>query len=196
MRITDIPVNPSTYSSKVYLLRGDFNGLADLNTLIDSGGDDYIIHKIEEINTGLGKKKVSQIILTHNHFDHTIGARHYKEKYNDVKIYSYAETKITDYTLRNKQILKVADTLAEIIHSPFHSHDSICIYFHKEKILFSGDVQLVFYSKQANIEVAFIEFLELLVSLNIETIYPGHGNRIENANEVLRNSLRILTTNV
>lgn len=44
--------------------------LLDLQTLIDSGIVNFIIDKFEYINTSLGKKKVFQVIITYNHFDH------------------------------------------------------------------------------------------------------------------------------
>ena len=62
MRVYRFPKNEQIYSSNVYLIRGDFNRLSDINTLIDTGGDDSVLEKIETINTGVGKKAVEQII--------------------------------------------------------------------------------------------------------------------------------------
>ncbi|MEA1972939.1 MAG: MBL fold metallo-hydrolase, partial [Candidatus Cloacimonadota bacterium] len=94
MRITKFPKNEKTYSSNVYLIRGDFNSIKDVNTLIDAGGDDSILAEIEKINTGTGKKEIEQIIFTHDHFDHTIGAKFVKEKYKS-NVLSFSKTKYT-----------------------------------------------------------------------------------------------------
>ena len=70
MKVTNLTEGSKIYTSNVYLILGDFNGIDDVNTIIDSGRDSSIFNKITMINTGLGKKQVDQIIITHCHFDH------------------------------------------------------------------------------------------------------------------------------
>lgn len=59
------------YSSNVYLILGDWSAIDDVNTLIDVGNDPSIIERIATAPTGLGKRPVEQVIITHNHSDHT-----------------------------------------------------------------------------------------------------------------------------
>ena len=195
MRITIFPKNEKVYSSNVYLLRGDFNNIKDVNTLIDTGGDDSVLEELEKINTGAGKRAVEQIILTHDHFDHTIGTKFVKARY-DSKVLSFKKTKYTDKIVQNNDIIKVGDQQAQIIHIPGHSHDSICIYVPNEKVLFSGDSPMQIGSFHGKLIPEFIKAFEYLALLNIETIYPGHGEIIQNGKQVIKQSLQNIRLNI
>lgn len=195
MRITKFPKNEKTYSSNVYLIRGDFNSIKDVNTLIDAGGDDSILAEIEKINTGTGKKEIEQIIFTHDHFDHTIGAKFVKEKYKS-KVLSFSKTKHTDKVVKNNEIVKVGDQKAQIIYIPGHSNDSICIFVPNEKALFSGDSAMIIGENHGTFIPEFIKAFEYISLLNIETIYPGHGEVIHNGNQVIKQSLQNIKANI
>jgi len=70
MKIINLTHDSDIYTSNVYLLLGDRKGIDDVNTLIDVGRDSSIIEKIRKLDTGVGKKKVEKVILTHGHYDH------------------------------------------------------------------------------------------------------------------------------
>ena len=89
MRVDNLIPFAKNYSSNAFLLRGDFNALADLNTLTDTGRDEMLFENIETINTGLGKKAIDQIILTHCHYDHTGLLNKLKANYGS-KVYAYS----------------------------------------------------------------------------------------------------------
>ena len=71
MRIENLTANSKYYTSYVYLVLGDWNALEDVNTLIDVGRDPSLVQMIKERYTGVGKKPIDQVILTHGHYDHT-----------------------------------------------------------------------------------------------------------------------------
>ena len=73
MRITLLHGNQQNYSCNAYLVRGDSNEPEDVNTLVDVGIDGSICGEIENLCTGIGKKKVAQVVLTHGHYDHAAG---------------------------------------------------------------------------------------------------------------------------
>ena len=162
MRVTFLKKNINVYSSNVYLIRGDWNRIEDLNTLIDAGADDFIFEELETISSGVGKKKIDQVILTHEHFDHTSGLKHIIERYNPV-IYSFS--KVVDNTIKVKDgmKIKVGDSECEILYTPGHSNDSICIYCRKEGILFTGDTAINIRSAGGSYTE---EYLELLIRLS------------------------------
>jgi len=58
MKVTVLKKNPKVYSANAYLVRGNWNAIADLNTLIDIGTNGFIIDEIETISTGVGKKRI------------------------------------------------------------------------------------------------------------------------------------------
>ncbi|MBN2694639.1 MBL fold metallo-hydrolase [bacterium] len=189
MRIYKVPTSGAIYSSNVYLLLGDFSRIEDKNTLIDAGGDINIFQEITNFPTGVGKKGVDQIILTHNHFDHTQGISGLKNRYGS-KVYAFSQGGLVDTLLKPNQKIEVADTIATIIYTPGHSNDSICIYFEKEKILFSGDTPIAVYDSEGSHSFEYFDALKRLSYLNLDIIYPGHGNPINNPQEVLQRSIK------
>lgn len=192
MRVTLLNKNPQVYSCNSYFIRGNWNTIQDINTLIDSGTDGYILGEIEKLSTGVGKSRIEQIILTHEHFDHAGGVKFILEKYNPVVI-SFSNLSVTTILASDGLRLKVGDAEAEIMHTPGHSHDSICIYIPSEKILFSGDTPLNIKVPGGTYTSDYVEAMERIVTLEINTIYSGHDEPYtENVSEMLRNTLKIV----
>ena len=80
--------NDRLYSCYAYLLLGNWNRLEDVNTLVDVGANGFVLEMIEQINTGVGKTPVEQVILTHGPFDHAGGLPAVKARYNP-RIFAY-----------------------------------------------------------------------------------------------------------
>jgi len=189
MRVICLKSHKSVYSSNSYLVRGDWNRIEDVNTLIDAGANGYLIDEIERIPTGFGKQPLDQIILTHSHSDHTAGLMQIKEKYHPV-VSAFTKFDGVDKLLTNGQTLVIADREFEVIHTPGHSNDSVCLYCAKEKVLFSGDTTLHIMSPGGSYEEAFVAVLDRLARLDIKTIYSGHDEPMtSSASEMIRNTL-------
>lgn len=195
MKIHVLKTDINVYSSNSYLLCGNKNSIGDLNTLIDTGTDCSIIHQIKNINTGVGKKTVYQILLTHNHFDHTGCIKDIRKEWNP-RLLAYSNNTGADKILKHNDVLKVADTWCQVIHIPEHSSDSVCFYFPDEKALFSGDTPVRIQTPDITFNEIFFERMETLSRLNITKIYPGHGNVIEDGQTVLSRSLKMLREHV
>ncbi|NLT51743.1 MAG: MBL fold metallo-hydrolase [Ignavibacteria bacterium] len=191
MKIISLKTNPQLYSGNSYMLLGEWNTLSDVNAVIDTGSDNYIVKDIEETYTGVGKNPVDKVILTHNHFDHIGGAMALKKKYNS-KIYSFIKTVgLTDLTLQDGEIIKLADKEFTIIHTPGHSADSICIYNEEEQILFTGDTTIQVRDILGSYTPDYLETLNKLSRLKIKTIYPGHGKPItENPEDIIKYTIK------
>lgn len=189
MRV-EILKNPLTYSSFMYYIRGDWNKIDDVNTLIDVGTNDYIIKVLKNsTSTGVGKTKVEQVILTHEHFDHAAGLKHIIREYNP-KVISYTKLPgVTDKAYDGMR-LHIGDREAVIYHTPGHSHDSICIYVESDKALFSGDTPMVIQSTKGTFTKEYIEAFTNLVNLDIQIIYGGHDDPLtQNVPKILKTSL-------
>jgi glyoxylase-like metal-dependent hydrolase (beta-lactamase superfamily II) len=192
MRITKLETNPKIYTSNTYLIRGDYNTLQDVNTLVDAGGDEQIIARINEVYTGAGKRAVEHVILTHCHFDHYSTLKYLKSEFN-VKVYAFNCERFTDFRLKDDDIVKAGDSQFHVIHTPGHSNDSVCLYNYEQRILFSGDTPLDLKSHDSTYSREYILALERITKLKIDIIYPGHGNPItENIKEMLDRSLKIV----
>ena len=193
MKVIKLNTNPKIYSGNSYLLLGAWNTIEDINALIDTGSDDFIVEEIEKLYTGVGKNPVDKIVLTHNHFDHMGGTLSVKNKYK-AKVYAKIYSgDLVDFIINDGDVIKLAEHEFFVIHSPGHSTDSICLYCEKEQVLFSGDTTLQIRNSNDSYTEDYLETIQKLAMLKINVIYPGHGDPITNNPEEL---LRITCKNV
>lgn len=102
--------------------------------------------------------KLEAILLTHGHFDHTMGLDGFLKEY-DVPVYVHEGDKeiIADpgfnlsssytsgFTFSDAKYLKGGETLNfagydfEVLHTPGHTPGGCCYYVRSEDVLFSGD---------------------------------------------------------
>ena len=138
----------------------------DDNCLVIDPGDDY--HLIKE---KIDNKKVLAVLLTHNHFDHIGAVDDVKKEYN-AEVYSYSNLKEGNNNIN--------DFSFETIYTPGHTSDSICFYFYKEKLMFTGD--FLFKESIGRWDLETGNYSDMKNSINkIKKysddiiIYPGHG---------------------
>jgi len=167
----------SIYTCNAYLILGDWNRLDDVNTVIDPGADGYILDEIATLSTGLGKKAVAQVILTHNHFDHVSGIRMLKERYA-CRVLAFAEGPHVDELVADGQFVKAGDDVLEVLHTPGHSSDSICLYAPAAKALFSGDTQLRVRGSGGTYPIEYVAAMQRLGDREIIRIYTGHDGPV------------------
>jgi glyoxylase-like metal-dependent hydrolase (beta-lactamase superfamily II) len=181
MRIEKLKLNPEIYTGNSYYIRGNYNKIDDVNTLIDTGTDDFVVKALQDINQGVGKKKVDLVILTHEHFDHSGGLKYIRQNaIMGVQVLAFTKNPNInpDIIAYDGMKVKIGDSMATILHTPAHSNDSICILFEDKKILFSGDLTLDIHTKDFTYSDDFKIILNNFLSLNLEAIYPGHGEPI------------------
>ncbi len=178
------------YSSNVYLIRGDWNAIADVNTLIDVGNDPAVIDRIRAMSTGVGKKAVEQVILTHGHFDHAALLPAIREAFQPV-VYAHSAFVKADHILKDGQTLRCGDRMFEVLYTPGHSNDSICLYCKEDGVLFVGDTPVIITSTDGSYEENFVRALARICRKDVRAIYFGHGDPLfDDCNARLRSSLR------
>jgi glyoxylase-like metal-dependent hydrolase (beta-lactamase superfamily II) len=202
MRIIPIvPTCSSEYSCTIYWVLGDYNRKEDRNTLIDAGSNsprvfDLLCSTIANHSKGIGKSPVEQVILTHNHYDHSAGLPLVKVKFDPI-VYAWEKEEGVDNALYDGQYLRAGDLVWQVLHTPGHSADSICLYCRTDKVLFSGDTLSRIMSPGGRYSKAFLRSLERLATLDIRVIYGGHDERIENgANAYIRELIKNVTNSV
>lgn len=173
MKVIPLKKNGSIYTCNSYLILGDWNHIADINTLIDPGTDAFVIDEIDHLSTGLGKMPVEQIILTHNHFDHAGGVREIKKRYH-AKVLAFSDGPDVDELLTDGQRVAAADGVLDVLHIQGHSSDSICLYSTARRSLFSGDALLNVRSPGGAFSSAYVKTLQRLSKLTIDLVYSGH----------------------
>lgn len=190
MKIIQIKTNPHAYSSNAYLVLGSWNRISDINTLVDTGIDGFILDDISRQSTGIGKRAVEQIVCTHNHFDHVGGIPAIKNHYHP-KILAYQSNTTGDIPLKDGDLIKMGDADFRVIFVPEHSNDSICLYSTEDGVLFTGDTYLNIRTHEGTYGTQFLEFLQYINHLDIRMIYPGHGPAIhENIQNMIRQTLK------
>jgi glyoxylase-like metal-dependent hydrolase (beta-lactamase superfamily II) len=177
------------FSSNIYLIKGDYL------TLIDAGND-YTAF-MELFDLGVNLADIKKIVLTHGHVDHCMGAvelfRAYRRgsKELDVEIILHEAgpqefknmAKEIGYRLtevKGGEILSLSGFDFEVVHTPGHTLDSICLYHGPSRTLFSGDVVLA----QAMAEPDqggggrmdhYLYSLRTLRKKDLHHVMPGHG---------------------
>jgi len=190
MKIANLTQGSAVYTSNTYLLTGTWNAIPDVNTLIDTGRDPKIIETLWNSPTGVGKRRLDLVILTHSHYDHSSMTMAIKKEFGPVICGGSPNFEGMDRVLKDGERIRVADLDAIVILTPGHSNDSLCLYCEREGILFVGDTPVIIRTRDNTYEDAFLDSLERIAALNVTAIYPGHGSpTLEHCNELIRESL-------
>ena len=144
--------------------------LLDINNkvlVIDPGDNsDKIINKI-------GNRIVEGIIITHYHFDHIGALEDLVNKY---------EVNVYDKNNMNEGINKIDNFMFDVIYTPGHKEDCICIYFKDDNVMFVGD--FIFRNSIGRCDLPGGNIKDMIDSIcKIKkydkdiVIYPGHGDK-------------------
>lgn len=191
MKVFQLKAKRNLYTSNAHLVTGEWNTIDDVNTLVDVGADPSVIADLDEIYTGVGKKKIDQVILTHAHSDHTAILPLIRERYRPVVCAYSGFSGDVDRILRDGEMVRMGEHWFEVIHMPGHTEDSILLFDKESGALFVGDSPVIIRTPGGSYQERFVQALKRLCRRNVRTIYFGHGApQQENALETLRHSLR------
>jgi glyoxylase-like metal-dependent hydrolase (beta-lactamase superfamily II) len=192
MRILTLANSGNLYTCNVYLVLGSLSQLHDVNTLVDVGQDPAILASIERAPTGIGKWPVEQVVLTHDHSDHSALLPRVCETFHP-KVFAFSpNVRGVNCVLRDGDAIRMGDQDFEVIHMPGHSSDSICLFNQAEGVLFVGDSPVLSASAAGTYEPDFLAALEKVCARDVRRIYFGHGAPVtERCNEKLRESHRM-----
>jgi glyoxylase-like metal-dependent hydrolase (beta-lactamase superfamily II) len=93
------------------------------------------------------------------------------------------------HLLKDKQVLKGEDSTLQVVHSPGHTTDSICLLLPEEKALFTADSVLGQGTSVFEDLGSYMKSLESLLELKSRpeseylTVYPGHGPVVEDRSD-------------
>jgi glyoxylase-like metal-dependent hydrolase (beta-lactamase superfamily II) len=136
---------------------------------------------LEKIFEFLEKNNISAkfIINTHTHFDHVLGNDQVAEITKAAIIQHEKSTLKKDRSVREGEIINIGQVELEVLYTPGHSEDSICLIMNKESIitgdtLFVGNIGRVDLpgSSPANMYDSLSRVANLDGSL---VVYPGHN---------------------
>lgn len=166
--------------------------------LIDSGTlADKVLRVLEK---HIELIELKYVILTHYHFDHVEAAPIIRKKTGAEILIHELDKKFIDFEvdgyLKDRGVVKLDDHEFKIIHTPGHTPGSVCLFEKESRSLFSGDT--VFpgggfgrTDLPGGDQESMITSLEKLSKLNVEILYPGHGNIVKrNVNKQIRLSFQ------
>ncbi len=197
--------NPNHFTFKgtnTYLL-----GAGPTLALIDPGPEDPA--HLKAILDTVGERKISHVIITHTHRDHTDGmpallaatgaktvgfghrATNRGTKRTSPSGGEYVEEDfVPDVPLLDGQRLEGDGWAVTALHTPGHAPDHLCFALEGTKILFSGDHVMgwstsVVGPPEGNMG-DFIRSLQKLIDRGDEVYFPGHGGQIEEPKRLVK----------
>jgi hydroxyacylglutathione hydrolase len=128
------------------------------------------LDKVQEVITR-NNLKIKYIVNTHHHFDHTLGNQGMVE-FTDAKIVQHEASDLqNDITVKDGDVIKFGDSELQILHTPGHSKDSICLI--GDGKIFSGDT--LFVGNCGRVDLPGGSAKELYHSL-LDVLYPLDDN--------------------
>ncbi|MDH3258767.1 MAG: MBL fold metallo-hydrolase [Deltaproteobacteria bacterium] len=181
-------------SSNVYVIAGDYL------TIIDPGNDYTVFMAL--FDRGFKPTDIKKIVFTHGHFEHVMGTFEllgYPSivKNGEIEIIFHESGPVSfreaadeyrsavKYTeVGGGETLNLSGFELEVIHTPGHTMDSICLYHAETRSLFTGDTVLPYaVSSPDPAGGGKIEYhlftLKSLSAMNIDNVLPGHGIPIQ-----------------
>lgn len=124
--------------------------------------------------------RVKFIINTHTHFDHILGNEQVLAITNCQIVQHEYSIDRHDIAVKDGDRIRVGNIVIDILHTPGHSKDSICLIV-DSKIIFTGDTLFVGNCGRidlpgGNVNEMYDSLLRRIIKLNDELIvYPGHN---------------------
>lgn len=177
------------FASNVYVIQGDHL------TVVDPGND-YTAF-MELWGLGFQPEDVKKIVLTHGHPDHSLGGLELLRSYPEIGkggglefiLHGAASPRlkgtIKEFGSRVSEVsggetLDLGGHEWEVIHTPGHTLDGICLYHAPTQTIFTGDVVLPHAMAEPDEKAGgrldhYVFGIKALLKRDIENVFPGHG---------------------
>jgi len=170
MKIAQIPVGSMLNFS--YIVYDEKNSIG---TIIDPSWD------LEKLLVFLEKNNIAAkyIINTHTHFDHILGNDHISEITKAKVIQHEKSTQKKGRSVVDHENISIGELNLEVLYTPGHSEDSICLIVNKESII-TGDTLFVGNCGRVDLPGSnpekMYDSLSKVANLDDSlVVYPGHN---------------------
>lgn len=174
------------FSSNVYVL-GE-NEICLIDTGLTGLHAQRILREVGRL--GLQRDRIKRVILTHTHPDHKGGlGKIYHDTRPTVYVHKTARLELTNVKkVDDGDKITFEDFTLEVLHTPGHKTDCICLYDARRKILFSGDTVFTHGSvgrtdMPGGDTAALLRSIERLREYDVDILCPGHMRPVRNGNE-------------
>jgi glyoxylase-like metal-dependent hydrolase (beta-lactamase superfamily II) len=145
--------------------------------LVDPGSGFDVVSAVRE-----HVDDIDAVVLTHTHPDHVGNVPDVVEEFG-VDVWGYdPENDLVDHELDERGTVRMGDHDYEVLHTPGHKDDHVCLYAREPGVLFAGD--LVFanggFGRTDLAEgdrATLVDSIERVLAAidNLEEMYTGHG---------------------
>lgn len=177
------------FCSNIYVLMGDYL------TIVDPGNDYTAFIDLFKIQ--VKPEDIKKVVLTHGHPDHAMGAFELLRSYPslvqgggfELILHEAAPPQLKEVVkefgsrvtqVRGGETLELSGIEWEVMHTPGHTIDGICLYHAPTKTVFTGDMALPQAMGAPDPHAGgslehYLFGLRALLKREIENVLPGHG---------------------
>ncbi|WP_346433671.1 MBL fold metallo-hydrolase [Nonomuraea composti] len=155
-------------------------GAGDEVIVVDPGPDDQA--HLSRVRDRLGERRVTTILLTHGHFDHSGGARRFARMVDAPVRALDPRHRLGEEGLGDGDVVPVGGLEVHVYGTPGHSFDSLCFWLPADRAMLTGDTVLGRGTTIIARDGGLADYLRSLdrlravaESLDAQALLPGHG---------------------
>jgi len=189
--ISNLAAGEQGFTSNAFLVTGN------RTVLVDPGNEFDVVGALEDRIGDL-----DAVVLTHTHPDHVGNVPAVVDAF-DVDVWGFdPEHDLVDHSFDDGEAVTLGDHDYQVLHTPGHKDDHVCLYSAGPAVLFAGD--LVFANGgfgRTDLEegnrptlVESIRYVLETVDEDLRELHPGHGPSVDqNAHGHVELALRAAT---
>ncbi|MET7332675.1 MBL fold metallo-hydrolase [Nonomuraea sp. NPDC005650] len=148
--------------------------------VVDPGPEDE--SHLRRVRDHLGERRVTEILLTHGHFDHSGGAKRFAEMVRAPVRALDPRHRLGEEGLADGDVVTVAGLEIHVYGTPGHSFDSLCFWLPQDHAMLTGDTVLGRGTTIIARDGGLADYLRSLdrlraaaEGLEARALLPGHG---------------------
>ncbi len=180
MDVDNLAADAESFTANAWLIDGQ--------VLVDAGSDPVVLERLDD--------DLDTVLVTHSHHDHIENLPAIVDRFDpDVYALEPDNLPVAAEQLEDGGTVTAGGYVFDVLHTPGHRDDHVCLYSAETKVLFAGD--LVFPGGEfgrTDLEQGdrdrLIHSIEQIIELDVEELYTGHGEAAtEDVPAQLSNSL-------
>jgi glyoxylase-like metal-dependent hydrolase (beta-lactamase superfamily II) len=155
-------------------------GAGDDVVVVDPGPDDE--GHLSRVRDHLGERRVTAILLSHGHFDHSGGAKRFAGMVNAPVRALDPRHRLGDEGIADGDVVTAGELEIRVYGTPGHSFDSLCFWLPADRAMLTGDTVLGRGTTIIARDGGLADYLRSLdklraaaESMEARALLPGHG---------------------